>query len=137
MDEAVQRQLGIWSNAFHDLQQQAEERHQVLTQLWQQTMEASHKRFEASDAERERKLLRVLEAMELSREQHRAEVKATVEHVTRMQADLGELAAAVAEIVHGKGELVKLQASLAENLRCCARPATWIRPCTDSPRPST
>ena len=117
MDEAVQRQLGIWSNAFHDLQQQAEERHQVLTQLWQQTMEASHKRFEASDAERERKLLRVLEAMELSREQHRAEVKATVEHVTRMQADLGELAAAVAEIVHGKGELVKLQASLAENLR--------------------
>ncbi|HVU88099.1 MAG TPA: MotA/TolQ/ExbB proton channel family protein [Pirellulales bacterium] len=117
MDETVERQLGIWSSAFHDLQRQADERHTFLTDLWQQTMESLHQRFEASDNERERKLVKVLEAMELQREQHRADVLTTVEHVTRLQTDLTELAAAIADVVHGKGELVKLQASLADNVR--------------------
>ena len=117
MDETVERQLGIWSSAFNDLQRQADERHQFLSRLWQETMESLHQRFEASDSERERKLVRVLEAMESQREQHRTEVRTTVDNLTRLQSDLTELAAAVAEIVHGKGELVKLQASLADNLR--------------------
>jgi len=116
MDETVERQLGIWSSAFQDLQRQSEERHQFLTQLWQQSMETLHERFEASDTERERKLIRLLETMEAQREQHRTDVRTTVEQVTRLQSDLTELAAAIAEVVHGKGELVKLQASLAENL---------------------
>ena len=92
-------------------------RHQFLSRLWQETMESLHQRFEASDSERECKLVRVLEAMESQREQHRTEVRTTVDNLTRLQSDLTELAAAVAEIVHGKGELVKLQASLADNLR--------------------
>jgi len=117
MDETVERQLGIWSSAFHDLQRQAEERHQLLTQLWQQTMESLHARFETNDNERERKLLRLLEAMDAQRAEHRTEVRATVEQVTRLQTDLTELAAAITELVHGKGELVKLEASLADNLR--------------------
>ncbi len=117
MDETVERQLGIWSSAFNDLQRQADERHQFLSGLWQHTMEALHQRFEASDTERERKLVRVLEAMEGQRDQHRTEVRATVDNLTRLQSDLTELAAALAEIVHGKGELVKLQAGLADNLR--------------------
>ncbi len=117
MDETVERQLGIWSSAFHDLQRQADERHTFLTDLWQQTMESLHQRFEASDSERERKLVKVLEAMELQREQHRSDVLTTVEHVTRLQTDLTELAGAMAEVAHGKGELVKLQASLADNMR--------------------
>jgi biopolymer transport protein ExbB/TolQ len=117
MDETVERQLGIWSSAFHDLQRQADERHTYLTDLWQQTMESLHQRFEASDSERERKLVKVLEAMESHREQHRNDVLTTVEHVTRLQTDLAELAGALAEVVHGKGELIKLQASLADNMR--------------------
>lgn len=117
MDETVERQLGIWSSAFQDLQRHSEERHQYLTQLWQQTMESLHQRFETNDSERERKLLVLLEAMDKQREQHRTEVKMTVDQVTRLQADLAELAAGVAEVVRGKGELVKLEASLADNLR--------------------
>lgn len=117
MDETVERQLGIWSSAFHDLQGQAEERHQLLTHLWQQTMESLHKRFETNDTERERKLMVLLEAMESQREQHRTEVRSTVEQVTHLQTDLAELAAAITEIVQGKGELIKLESSLADNLR--------------------
>jgi biopolymer transport protein ExbB/TolQ len=116
-DETVERQLAIWSSAFQDLQRQAEERHQVLTQLWHQTMEALYQRFETNDAERERKLMRVLETMEAQRNEHRHAVHTTVEQVTRLQTELAELAAAVTEVVHGKGELVKLEASLADNLR--------------------
>ena len=80
-------------------------------------MESLHKRFETNDAERERKLMLLLESMESQREQHRTEVRTTVDQVTRLQSDLAELAAAITEIVQGKGELVKLEASLADNLR--------------------
>ncbi|HEY4312670.1 MAG TPA: MotA/TolQ/ExbB proton channel family protein [Pirellulales bacterium] len=117
MDETVERQLGIWSSAFNDLQRQADERHQLLTQLWQEAMESLHQRFEVNDTERERKLVRVLETMESQRDQHRTEVRATVDQVTRLQTNLTELAAAVTEVVQGKGELIKLQASLADNMR--------------------
>jgi hypothetical protein len=116
-DETVERQLAIWSGAFQDLQRQAEERHQALTQLWHQTMEALYKRFETNDAEREKKLMRVLETMELQRNEHRNAVHVTVEQVARLQSELAELAAAVTEMVHGKAEFVKLEASLADNLR--------------------
>ena len=61
--------------------------------------------------------MRLLEAMESSREKHRVEMQTTMDHVSSLQADFARFVEALSGIAQGDGELVKLQATLADNLQ--------------------
>ena len=117
MDAMLQRQLEVWTGAFTSLAQQAEKRQQIQSQLWEQTLAEAHQRFIAGEAERQNRLERVLEAMTDTREAHRAEVSQTVHQVATLQADFSRLVESLSGLVETKGEVVKLQAVLADNLR--------------------
>ncbi|MBI3839312.1 MAG: MotA/TolQ/ExbB proton channel family protein [Planctomycetia bacterium] len=116
MDTTIARQLEIWSGALHSLQRQTERQQQWQSQVWVEILEKLDQRFEANDAQREKRLLRLLDAMEDSREKHRAEIKTTIDRVASLQADFARFVEALSGIAQGDGELVRLQSTLADNL---------------------
>jgi biopolymer transport protein ExbB/TolQ len=117
MDAALERQLQIWGGAFQALAGQSEKRHEAQAALWEQSLEHMRQRFDASETEREERLVRVLGAMESERDLHRNEVRTSVEHVAALQADFARLLERLGAVTEGNGEIVQLQSSLAENLR--------------------
>jgi biopolymer transport protein ExbB/TolQ len=117
MDATIERQMEIWSNALEAFQRQADSRQQWQSQLWEQALRTIQERFEAHDTQRERQLVQMLEAMDVHQKQNRLEVQATVDQVSHLKTDFARLVEALSGIAQGEGELVRLQASLAENLR--------------------
>ena len=77
-------------------------------------------RFETHDAQRERQLVQMLETMEMNQKEHRKEVQTTVDQVATLKVDFARLVEALSGISQGESELIKLQASLADNLRLLA-----------------
>ncbi len=117
MDTTIERQLAIWSQALQGLQAQAEQRQQSQTALWEQALVKLEDRFESGEAEREKRVMRLLEATEVQRQENRSQVQKSVDQVASLQADFARLVEGLSGIVQGKGEIVKLQAVLSDNLR--------------------
>ncbi len=117
MDATIERQMEVWSEALQAFQRQADSRQQWQAQLWEEALRTVQQRFEAHDADRERQLVQLLEAMETHQRQNRAEIQVTVEQLSNLKGDFGRLVEALSGIAQGEGELIRLQASLAENLR--------------------
>lgn len=117
MNAGLDRQLETWSGALLALQRQTEKQQQWQAQVWVEALEKLEGRFEASDAEREKRLLRLLDALEVHHKEHRMHVQSTVDQMSTLKTDLGRLAEALHGIAHGEGELVKLQSVLTDNLR--------------------
>jgi biopolymer transport protein ExbB/TolQ len=117
MDATLEHQLQIWSSAFQSLVQQAEKRSQAQAALWEQALDGMRERFASGEAEREKRLVRVLESMEAERQGHRSEIRSGAEQVAALQSELARLVQSLAGVVDSKGEVVKLQAILADNLR--------------------
>jgi biopolymer transport protein ExbB/TolQ len=117
MDATLERQLAIWSGAFQALTQQSDKRQQTQAALWEQALERTHERFAAHDAQREQRLAGVLDAIARERELAHSEVRATVEQVAALQADFARLVESLSTVADSKGEVVKLQAILSDNLR--------------------
>jgi biopolymer transport protein ExbB/TolQ len=117
MDAALERQLKIWSEAFHVLAAKSEQQHASNTALWEQALVRLQERFEAHEQARERRLESVLETIVAERELYRSEVRASVEQVSALQVDFARLVEGLTAVVDSKGEVVKLQAILSDNLR--------------------
>lgn len=117
MDEAVERQLQIWSTAFHQLQQQSEERLQTHAQLWEQSLAKVHQHFESSDAEREKRLTRVLGEIQAQRGEQKAVAQGVLNQMAAMHTQYTQLVEAMSSVSRDGGQLVKLQHTLSENLR--------------------
>jgi biopolymer transport protein ExbB/TolQ len=117
MDATLERQLQIWSGAFHALAQQSEQRNETQASSWRQALESLERRFEAHQAQRDSQLARVLETIQSERALQRAEVRTSVEQLAALQSDFARLVEGLIAVTESKGEVVKLQAALAENLR--------------------
>ncbi len=117
MDQALERQLQIWSSAFHSLAEQSAERSQAQAVVWEQSLGRLESRFSASQGEHEQRLLQVLQSMQQERELHRSEIQASMRDVSTLQQEFVRLVDSLTAVVDSKGEIVKVQALLADNLR--------------------
>ncbi len=120
MESTIDRQMEIWSKALEASQLQADKRQQWQAQLWEEALKTVQQRFETHDAQRERQLVQMLETMEMNQKEHRKEVQTTVDQVATLKVDFARLVEALSGISQGESELIKLQASLADNLRLLA-----------------
>lgn len=106
MESTIDRQLEIWSK-----------QQEWQSQLWVESLEKLQERFEANDTDRETRIVRVLEAMEKHRKENRAQVQETVDQVASVKADFARLVESLSGIAEGDNELIKIQSTLADNLR--------------------
>lgn len=117
LDAVVERQLNIWTGAFGALHEQAEALQHRHTEHWTASLAKLEDRYEAGDAERERRLTKVIESLDKKREQHQAHVQATAEQMAALHNDFSQLVAGLSAVSADSGRLTEMQASLAENLR--------------------
>ena len=117
MDSTISRQLEIWSNAFQAYQRQSEQQQQWQAQVWVEALQKIEQQVETNDAERDKRLVRLLDSLELHRKEHRTQVQTTVDQVSGLQTEFARLVDSLANVIHGKEELVQLQATLTDNLR--------------------
>jgi biopolymer transport protein ExbB/TolQ len=116
-EKAVQQQLQIWSAAFNKLQQQSDQRLESHAQLWEESLTKIHQHFEHADAQREKKLLQLLGELQTGREQHKTQIEGMSGQIASLHAHLAKFVEALAGLLQGEGELVRLQSTLATNLR--------------------
>ena len=117
IETSSKQQLDIWSEAFQGFQNRSEQYFERQSQLWEQALARLEERFEAGDRDREKRLLRALDAIEARREEHRHVVQTTADQLSGLRNDFAQLVHGLSGIVEGEGKLVELQASLADNLR--------------------
>jgi biopolymer transport protein ExbB/TolQ len=117
MASAVEKQLQLWSAAFQQLQQKSEQRLQTHAQIWEQSLVKVHERFEQSDALREQKMQRIVEESSAQRTEHKAHVQGLLVQISGVQTHFAKLTETLAGLLRGEGELVKLQGTLADNVR--------------------
>jgi biopolymer transport protein ExbB/TolQ len=117
MEDTTARQVDSWTSALATLQQQNEKQQQWQSQIWVEALEKLEQRFEGNDAEREKRLARLLDAMKAQRDEHRTQTQASVQQLSEVKADLARLTTELAALAHGERDLVRLQATLADNLR--------------------
>jgi len=117
MDATISRQLEIWSSAFHAYQAQSEKQQQWQADVWVEALQKIEHQVETNDAERDKRLVRLLDSLELHRTEHRTQMQSTVDQVARLQTEFVRLVESLTSVIHGKDELVELQATLTDNLR--------------------
>ncbi|MGD9719726.1 MAG: MotA/TolQ/ExbB proton channel family protein [Pirellulales bacterium] len=117
MDATLERQLQIWSGAFDALAEQSQLRNEQQAALWEQALARVAIQFEEHDGKRDERLVAVLDSMRSERELQRGEVRTSLEQIGALQADFARLVAGLTAVAESKGEIVKLQAVLADNLR--------------------
>jgi hypothetical protein len=87
------------------------------SKVWVEALEKLEERFESNDLNREERSLRLLEAIDSHRTDHRALAQGAEQQMAALTVELAKLVEELGSVFAGKGELVKLQASLADNLR--------------------
>jgi biopolymer transport protein ExbB/TolQ len=110
VESAVGRQMELLAGALQSWQQQQ-------SKIWVEALEKLETRFETNDQMREERSLRLLESLELHRADHRAVAQAAEAQWSALTGELGKVVEQLAGVFADKGELVKLQASLADNLK--------------------
>jgi len=117
VDATIARQMEVWSGALEALEQQSTGQQQRQTQLWQEVIGSLQERFEAQDVDREKRLVRLLDAVATQQSEHRVHLQATTEQMQTLQAGLIRVADSLSGLTGGGEELIALQVSLADNLR--------------------
>jgi hypothetical protein len=117
IDHAVQRQMEIWTSALGQLQHTSEQRLHTHAQLWEQSLVKIHHQFESSDAEREKRLTRVLGELQAQRTEQKAANESLLLQTATLHKQFSQLVEAMSGLNRDSGQLAKLQHSLAENLR--------------------
>lgn len=117
MDTTLQRQMETWNGALSSFEREAGKQQQWQAQVWLEALGKLEERFETNDAEREKRLSRLLESIETQRKEHRGQVQSSAQQLTDVKTEMARLASDLAGIVHGEADLVRLQSALAENLR--------------------
>jgi hypothetical protein len=117
IDATIGRQMELWSGALTVFEQQSAGQQQRQTQLWQEVVGSLQQQFAAQDADREDRLVRLLDAVAAQQSEHQLHIQATTEQMQTLQAGLIQVAESLSGLAGGGGELIALQASLADNLR--------------------
>lgn len=117
IESSTKQQMQVLSSVFQRFQEQSRQYLEHQAQLWEQALARLEQRFEAGDREREKRLLRALEVIEVRREEHRHAVQTTSDQLGGLRNDFAQLVQGLSSIADGEGKLVALQASLADNLR--------------------
>jgi hypothetical protein len=117
IDAAIGRQMEVWSGALESLHAQSEKQQQWQVQVWVEALEKIEQRFEQNDAQREQRLARLLEAIDQQRKEQRTQLKEGADQLASVRGEMARLAQDLTGLVQGGGDLVRLQASLADNLR--------------------
>ena len=102
MDKTIERQLQLWSTAFHRLQQQSEERIQANAQLWEQSLARWQQRFDESDTLREKKLLGLLGELQAQREEHKSQVQTMANQVSGLYCAPGKVRRSAGRLAAGR-----------------------------------
>jgi biopolymer transport protein ExbB/TolQ len=110
VESAVGRQLELLANALQTWQSQQ-------SRVWVEALEKLEARFEANDQQREQRSLRLLQALEQQASEQRVVSQSSGQQLADLTGEMGRLVEQLTGIFAGKGELVKLQASLADNLK--------------------
>ncbi|MCC7083690.1 MAG: MotA/TolQ/ExbB proton channel family protein [Pirellulales bacterium] len=117
LDQTVERQMQIWTTAFQQLQQQSEQRLQTHAQSWEQSLATMHHHFESSDAEREKRLTRVLSELQVQRSEQKTATEGILAQAAALHRQFSQLVESMTGLHRDSGQLSKLQHSLSENLR--------------------
>ncbi len=110
VESTVGRQMELLAHALQTWQIQQ-------SRVWVEALEKLDARFESNDQERERRSLRLVEAIHEHRHEERIQMQSAGEQLSQVTGEMAKLVDGLANVFADKGELVKLQASLAENLR--------------------
>jgi biopolymer transport protein ExbB/TolQ len=117
MNETTRRSLESWTGALAVAQEESKKQQTWQSQVWVDAIEKLEERFEANDAEREKRLGRLLASIETARNEQCAQMLAGTQQLTDLKADLAQLTSELAAVVHGERDLVRLQTVLTDNLR--------------------
>lgn len=117
VDATIARQMEGWNSALGSLERQASEQQERQAKMWEELVSGLQKKIEAQDADRETRLVRLLDAVAAQQSEHRLHMQDTTDQVQALQAGLLQVAESLSGITGGGAEMVALQASLADNLR--------------------
>jgi biopolymer transport protein ExbB/TolQ len=117
LDAAVERQVETWSGALASIGREAEKQQKWQAQVWLEALEKLEERFESNDTDREKRLARLLDSIETHRKEHRGQTQAAAGQLSEVKAELARLTGDLSGILRDGNELVRLQSSLADNLR--------------------
>jgi hypothetical protein len=113
----VERQTGVWTQAFDGLLRRFDERQRLESQAWVEALNELATRHEGYDAVREERLKQLLDLVDGRQERFMNHIQDSLEKVVDLKNDFTEVARTIEGIARGEGRLVELQATLADNLR--------------------
>jgi biopolymer transport protein ExbB/TolQ len=113
----IDRQSAAWTLAIEAVLDRFDQRQRAEAGAWTEALDVLNTRHESFDAVREERLRQMLDVIDDRQEKFMEHVQRTLERVVSLRDDFAGMMAAVHQIARGEGQLVELQASLAENLR--------------------
>jgi biopolymer transport protein ExbB/TolQ len=117
IESTMDRQLQIWETAFESVERQTEERERAHADRWEDTWRRIEQQLLAVDAEREARLLQVMDHFLAQSSEHQARTHETTERMAALDANCERLVEQLADILKSDDELVRLQSTLVDNLR--------------------
>jgi len=117
VDSTIARQMDAWSGALDAFDRQTAAQQERQAKLWEDLVSSLQKRIESQDAERESRLVRLLDAVASQQSEHRLHMQDTTEQIRSLQAGMMQVANSLSGLTGGGAEMIALQASLADNLR--------------------
>jgi biopolymer transport protein ExbB/TolQ len=113
----VERQTGVWTQAFDGLLRRFDERQRLESQAWVEALNELATRHEGYDALREERLKQLLDLVDGRQERFMNHIQDSLEKVVALKNDFTEVARTIDGIARGEGRLVELQTTLSDNLR--------------------
>jgi len=117
IDTALARQIDVWKGALEALHAEAVRQQQLQTQVWVEALEKFEDRIEDNDAQREQRLAKLLDSMEVQRKEARGQLKESGDQLAAVRGEMSQLAQDLTGVVKSSDDLVRLQAALSDNLR--------------------
>lgn len=113
----LDNQTATWVEAFEMILQRLDARQKIEGHAWTQALETLHSRHESYDAVREERLRQILEAIGERQDRFMEQIHGAIDKAAMLRGDFSEVVKTVQGIAKGEGQLIELQATLADNLR--------------------
>lgn len=115
--ELARRQVQAWPEMLAMLHKSQQEWQNQQMQAWETIVNRQQQRDQGVETARENRLQSFLDAFESRRADHQARLQVTVDQITAVQDNLGQVAEQLAGVLKGEHQLLDLQRSLADNLQ--------------------
>jgi len=117
IDETLQQQISLWSQALEKLFHKFEERQIAEAEAWDSALKLLQNRHEANADLHEERIRQLLAGMEASQSQHMDRIDKSLQRAGAIGQEIGTLTDTLHGIARGEGRLAELQGTLSTNLR--------------------